>query len=299
MKVFSWTTMAVTLLALTGAPGVTRAQQSPAAQPQTAQDTQNDSNRPGQAGQREATTATPGRGAQHAQATQQMDHYIAAVVAIGNEEEIQLSQLAASRAQSDEVKEFARQMQQQHTELGQKLTQITGQRTQLEGGAAIVRGQSPEATERTQQNQQDRDRPSTTSPQSQPGQGEQAGQNQATQGGAGHELHQLIQIKKEIAQRCLQNAEREMQALSGNDFDKAFMGHQAVLHGQMLASLQVYQQHASPQLAQTLAQAEQVTEQHMQHAKKICKQLDSKSSSGSPDRSSTSSDRSTTNRAAQ
>lgn len=310
MKVFSWTTMAVTMLALVGAPGVTRAQQSAATQSQGAQDTQNESNRTGQAGQREGGATTAGRAGQ--QANQPMDQFIAAAVAIGNEEEIQLAQLAASRAQSDEVKEFARQMQQQHTELGQKLTQITGQRIQLEGGAGapVVRGQSPDSSDRTQQNQQnqqqdrqqtDRDR-SSTSPQgqsSQPGQAGQASQTtQLTQSGSGHELHQLVQIKKEIAQRCLQNAEREMQALSGNDFDKAYMGHQAVLHGQMLAALQVYQQHASPQLAQTLAQAEQVTERHLQHAKQLCKQLDGKSQ-GSQERSSTDSDRSSTNRSQQ
>lgn len=315
MKVFSWTTMAVTMLALTGATHLTHAQQSTTT---PSQSTQSESNRsgqasqPGQAGQLDNDSAT-GRAGQ-APSHQQMDQLIASAVAISNEEEIQLAQLATSRAQSNEVKEFAREMQQQHTELAQKLAQVTGQRINLEGGAsgAVIRGQSPDANERSQPNstnQQDRERSSTSSPQAQaqsqagqtqpqPGQASQT--NQLTHSGtAGHELHQLVQIKREIAQRCLQNTEREMQSLSGNDFDKAYMGHQTVLHGQMLAALQVYQQHASPQLSQTLAQAEQVTERHLQHAKQLCKQLD-KSQGGQQERSNTDSDRSSsTNRSQQ
>lgn len=289
MKVLSWTSMAVAALALTGAPSV-QAQQS--TQTQTP-NSQTESNRTGQAGQRDNDSSAASRtGQAQAQAHQPLDQMIATSVAIANEEEIQLAQLAASRAQSNEVKEFAREMEKQHTELGQKLTQITGQRITLEGGAgaAVIRGQSPE-TERSSSSQsnqqQERDRTPNSSA---PGQTGQSQAGHTGQGAAGHEMHQLVQIKREIAQRCLQNTEREMQALSGSEFDKAYIGHQAVLHGQMLAALQVYQQHASPQLAQTLAQAEQVTERHLQHAKQLCKQLDGKSQDGSQERSSTKTD---------
>jgi hypothetical protein len=97
-----------------------------------------------------------------------------------------------------------------------------------------------------------------------------------------------LQLHQQIAQRCLQNAQRELSDKRGSEFDMAFMGMQIVAHNRMLATLEASREQASPQLARLIDEGIQTTEQHLDHAREIVENLqrDQQRSSGRDRRSS-------------
>jgi len=83
----------------------------------------------------------------------------------------------------------------------------------------------------------------------------------------------FLQMQREIAERCLANAQRELADKEGAEFDMAFMGMQIVAHNRMLATLQAARQQASPQLARLIDEGIETTEQHLDHAREIAENL--------------------------
>jgi len=83
-----------------------------------------------------------------------------------------------------------------------------------------------------------------------------------------------LQLKQEIGRKCIENSTRELGNKQGAEFDKAYIGEQIVAHNQMLATLEVFQQHASGQLRDTVAKGIQTTQHHKQEAEKIMKELE-------------------------
>ncbi len=88
----------------------------------------------------------------------------------------------------------------------------------------------------------------------------------------------LLQLHNQIGQQCLASAKREFGAKDGDHFDKAYVGSQIDAHMHMLATLQVARGHASQQFQQTLDQAAQTTQQHLDHAKSLMKTLENNKS---------------------
>lgn len=79
----------------------------------------------------------------------------------------------------------------------------------------------------------------------------------------------FLHMQREIAERCLTAAERELEGKDGAEFDMAFMGMQIVAHNRMLATLQAAQRHASPQMTGLLEEGIETTEQHLAQAREI------------------------------
>jgi hypothetical protein len=92
-------------------------------------------------------------------------------------------------------------------------------------------------------------------------------------------LNQVLQMNRQAAQECLSMTKSMMQEKQGAEFDKAFAGSQVGAHVGMLAKLKASQQHASPELASIIKESEQTVQQHLDHAKQLCQELESQQAS--------------------
>jgi predicted outer membrane protein len=212
-----------------------------------------------------AAGAQPGApGAQAAQAGN-LDHEIAAMIALGNQEEITLAQLAEQRAKHERVKEFAQMMQRDHTQALQKLQQVAPQVASLRltgATAGGARGQAPNQPGSTVQQaggQQQFGAQGGVQP---------AGSTQAIAGGASPR----IDLFRAIHAQCLALTQRELEE-AGEDFDACYVGQQVGAHIAMLAKLQASEQYATGELRNFIQEATQTVEGHLQHAKELAKEL--------------------------
>jgi len=92
-------------------------------------------------------------------------------------------------------------------------------------------------------------------------------------GGSGS-LQMAAQIDKQIADRKLQMAKEELQQKSVAEFDKCYIGMAIGAHGHMVAALEVIGQQSQGQLAQLAQQAQPKTQEHLDHAKMLMKELE-------------------------
>jgi predicted outer membrane protein len=221
--------------------------------------------------------------------SQQLDQHAAACLLIGNQEEIALSELAAERAESSQVKEFARDMIKEHTMMVSKLRKFAPQQSASfelktdsgegkerkggaarEGGAQNGAGRSANAAG---------DREQTTEGQSSVRAGEATAAKAggaaggAAAGGSGSMMDQLLSIERDKAQHCLTLTKQNLQEHKGADFDKAFMGAQVSAHISMLAKLQALEGKVSGQFAEVVAEGRKTTEEHLDHAKQVMQQV--------------------------
>jgi predicted outer membrane protein len=83
-----------------------------------------------------------------------------------------------------------------------------------------------------------------------------------------------LQLKRELAQECLTSTIEELGKKKGAEFDKCYMVQQVIAHQQMIATLHVFQRHASPELAELIAEGEKTAKKHLQHGKQLAKQME-------------------------
>lgn len=255
-------------------------------------------------------TANYPPGQRQAQQGQIDDAALAKYIAAGNEAEVRVNEFARQQAESDQVKQFAEKMVQEHTKFGQQLAQAAGNQSGQRGAATRSRAQertarrnisdpndsnarqqddeqranqqrSDQADQDRQSQRQDRQRQDD-----QPGQDEARqdlpGQDRATTrttrriapGGAQAGNNPFVELHAQIKEQCAQSAIQALREKQGEEFDHAFMHGQVMAHMEMLDTLKVAQQQASGQLKQTLQQGQQATQQHLQEAKQILAQLE-------------------------
>lgn len=216
------------------------------------------------------------------------DEQLANWLLVDNRGEIQLARLAQERASSDDVKEFAKKVIDDHAQVVEQLQPFAGQ------GRGTRQGGDYQAT--TQRNRFSQATNNRNEPYAQPN---AQGRGSQQPGGLN-----LVRLKQQLGQQCLASAEHELEQKEGGDFDKCYIGMQIAKHMEMLDTLKVFSRYASPELDQLIEQAEQTTDDHLEHAKHLIKQLDSSddtksshsSSRSSRSREEQSSDRSSRNR---
>ncbi len=204
---------------------------------------------------------------QDAQTMPGADHFFVSCLKAESDNEIALAKFAQQRAQSEEVKKFAQQMIQDHTQLLEKLQGIA--RTDESATTAPSAATATQPTERRLGRGviregariQDREGVATDrTPRAGP---------YASGGGVN-----MMQLKKELSQQCLATLTAELERKTGPEFDRCFMGQQLFAHLAMWDALKVFGKHASPDLHKTLASAQQQVEQHLQDARRILKDLE-------------------------
>jgi len=283
-----------TALVLTGSLALFAQQDQPGKADQNSNQTSNQ--RTGTA--RDANQADQSRGGQQGQ-WKSADHGLASCIALGNQEEIALAQLAKQKSHSEEVKSFADMMLKDHQEYLTKLQKFAPDASQpglLKSGAKGGRGAAGAQSDASASKNATEGKPlspsgtpagdrsptsGTTQNSAKDGRStdaaaDAAGQNASTGRDQSKSQHQFQQeqIERELAQQCLASAEEKLNEKSGAEFDKCFMGIQIAKHMVMKDKLHVFQRHASSELAQVFAAGEKTTEEHLAHAEKLMKTLE-------------------------
>jgi predicted outer membrane protein len=207
--------------------------------------------------------------------SQEVENYLANCLLMKNKAEIEFAEFAQQQAQSQEVKQFAQKLIQDHGQLVQKLQPLAGMN-------AANRQSSTSTRVDNRQIDAQRDASDTTRLPGSPGaaRNDQANQSltattqtaQQSQGGGA--LHQLTQIEKQIGERYKQAFKEELQSKNGAEFDKCYVGAMIGSHMHSLAALEVIGQQTQGQLAEVAQQAQPIVQQHLDHAKQLAKQLE-------------------------
>jgi predicted outer membrane protein len=214
----------------------------------------------------------------------QKDAMFATCLAIDNSAEIQVAEFAAQRLQNDQAKQFAQQLVRDHRAMLEKLGQFGAKEINLNAANAKsdqpadvnVRAGAGQADVNVQVDDRD-------------GEQRRAERRETrTERREGNEAD-FVAIKQEIAQECVRTAQEELAAKPANEVDRCYMAAQVFSHQHMLVGLKVLERHASPEMKETLAQAAQTTEQHLNHAKEILKSLDGQHHADTPATSGTTS----------
>jgi predicted outer membrane protein len=179
------------------------------------------------------------------------DSQLAGCLIVDNQGEIALGKLAEEKAQDKDVKEFGQKMVKDHTQFLQQLEQFAN-----EGGR--MGAQSQNTAEHTM--------PTA-------GATEAAIPGSTTQPVGGQTLN-LVQLKQEIGQKCLDMVKKDLEEKQGAQFDKCYIGAQIGAHMEVLATLEVFRNQASPELANVLDKGIETTKSHLEHAQKIAKALE-------------------------
>lgn len=236
-----------------------------AQQPQ--EQTQQRPNQPGQVpvqqpGQQGKNQSQPDASSAH-QSGVMHDQAIAQCLAIDNAAEVQIGEYAVKKLKDEGAKEFAEMMIKDHRQMLEKLTHLGATKVDF-SAKSPQHGQTEASGTRSESN-------SAISPKS--GVAQVSGSASREQQHA-HGATNFISLKQEIAQQCLQSMRKEMEKLDEADFDKCFMAGQVFGHQHMLDSLTVLERHTSGDLKDTIGQAKETTEKHLEHAKKIVKELE-------------------------
>jgi predicted outer membrane protein len=212
------------------------------------------------------------------------DEMFAQCLAIDNAVEVQISEFAAQRLQNDQVKQFAQQMVQEHRKMIEKLGNYGAEPVNFSAtatrDAANATPANADVTVRTGREGAE----VAVDGNNQPAGRREAGANVRERVNDRREARQgdFLSIKQEIAQECLRSAEEELTSKTGPEADKCFMAAQVMGHQHMLDTLKVFERHASAEFKQTLAQASQETQKHLDEAKQILKSLDSQATNDTP-----------------
>jgi predicted outer membrane protein len=188
------------------------------------------------------------------------DSQLAACLIVDNQGEIALGKLAEQKAKDKDVKDFGEKMVQDHTQFMQQLERFAS--TQGQKGNLGANPQSAnEAVQQQAAGNTDRALPGAM-----------------TQPMGGQGLN-FVALKQEIGQKCLQMTQGDLEKKDASQFDKCYIGQQIGAHVQVLATLEVFRNQASPELASVLDKGIETTNSHLEHAKKIAESLDQQASS--------------------
>jgi putative membrane protein len=168
------------------------------------------------------------------------DAQLAACLISANQDEIALGKLAEQKAKDSDVKQFGERMVHDHTQFMQ----------QLEKFANRGEGQA------TAQNQ---NMASVNSAQTQP---------------MGSEALNYVALNQEVSQKCLDMVRKRLESKEGSQFDKAYIGQQIGEHMLVLGTLEVFRNHASPELAGVMDKGIETTKSHLDEAEKVAKSLE-------------------------
>jgi predicted outer membrane protein len=186
------------------------------------------------------------------------DNTIASCLMISNQEEIALATLAVSHAENPKVKQLAEMMIKDHQKCLNELKAFGGDVAMLKGA-----GKANESAGLPR-------RAAAATP---------ADKSTETRRTAARDAEGLnfLDLKRQMAEKCVQSAEKQWNEHRGPEGDKCFVGTQVVMHQQMLDALEVLKQHASPKLQAEIEKSIEGTTAHLKHAEELMKELASTS----------------------
>jgi putative membrane protein len=193
----------------------------------------------------------------------QGDVLLATWLAIGNDNEITLAQLAVQKSTNPDVKQFAQKMIDDHRQLLSKL------RTHAPGFAGRAGDTQPAGEARA------KERPAgeTGRTDADAGRTDAAGREAGSTGAI-----EPVALIQDLGRQCLETTTRELDAKSGAEFDRCFVGMAIGGHMKMNDEMTVFQKHASSELRTVIADGQRTVKAHLDHAKELAKKMESSSS---------------------
>lgn len=199
------------------------------------------------------------------------DQQLADWLLVDNRGEIQLARLAQDRALCDDVKDFAKQLIDDHAQMVENLQRFAGagrrmQQAFPQGGQQFGQPGAPQFGQSGDQQAGYRGEAREMPP----------GQQRMQPAGPSAGGLNFVRLKQQLGQQCVSSAQRELEQKEGEEFDKCYIGMQIAKHMQMLDTLKVFSRYASPQLDQVIEEAEQTTQDHLDRAEDLIKQHEGK-----------------------
>ncbi|MGQ0636976.1 MAG: DUF4142 domain-containing protein [Planctomycetaceae bacterium] len=231
---------------------------------------QNEANRP----------RTNPEGALAGYAASPADQMLASWLLVDNQGEIALAEFGRQRAEDKDVKEFAKRIVEDHGRLASKLERFgsLASRDPAADRGAIprLRPDAAAAAGAAARDRLDADkRPTEGLPRT----GQPAGAPAETRVAArpiqpAEGALDVIALKQELGERCVQTAQRELEQKRGEDFDECFMQMQVMIHLAQIDTLEVFSQRASAELQQVISEAKQQAENHLKTARDLAGRFD-------------------------
>lgn len=193
--------------------------------------------------------------------------------------EVELANFALKRTQNEDVRRFAQQMIDEHTNFNNQLAKFASPELSKDlGGQSPTPGTQPgrpgrpEATTppgRTAPAAGAPARPGeTTAAAPQPG---QPGAPGAATDIAGNDPN--VQICEDISKQIGSSVEKELAQYQGSDFDRAYVGQQFWSHVIFVGAAKGAEKHVSQDLQQVLNQGATPGEKHLEHCRKLIRDL--------------------------
>jgi predicted outer membrane protein len=191
--------------------------------------------------------------------------------------EVELATFALQHTQNDQVKQFAQQMIEDHTNFNNQLTRFASpelSQPQKGGGNLPQPGNTPGgAASRTDQ-PGNPPQPGATS--AQPGQ-PPIERNPANPGERGNETvargDKAVQLCEDIGQQIGSGITKELNQYQGSDFDRAYTGQQFWGHVTFIGIAKGAEKYVSPDLQQVISQGASTAEKHLEHCRKLIRDL--------------------------
>ncbi len=196
------------------------------------------------------------------QGHQNADQQIATIIAGCNRNEVEIAKFALPKLQSSEAKEIATTLIKDHTAAADKFAKWAGQAANhntgirsgvREGGVDRPEGKREERREERREGARTEANPAA------------APNTPATARAAMTSGLNWLAVHQEMGEECLASCKKELSRYEGNDFDKAFLGHQIAGHMKSAVELKVFRRHASSELATEIDEALATTETHLKH----------------------------------
>jgi len=236
---------------------------------------------PGQVGT--TIQATPGREAENNTGSQNESQSLQKLVVkqlkIANDAQIEVSQMAVDKAKSDEVKQFAQMLIEDHRQLNQELTSFDS------GKAGATRGQQnrpdqaastlPAPNQPVQAAKPDQ-APIEAGPKAASQQNDRLtdSENSRRDGGSQAGLvSQLTSIAEKASKNHTEMIKEDLQGREGNEFDMAFVGYQIACHSAAVAKLGAMDGVGTQELQAVIQKAEQRVSGHLDKAKQLAETL--------------------------
>jgi putative membrane protein len=198
---------------------------------------------------------------------QQLTEYFADQLMLGNQGEIELSKIAEERSTNNDVKQLAKMLIDDHTQLDAKLKQIA---PKTAASFAERRRAAGELAARIGRNIRDR-----VTDRAIPPEDRVQTQTSAREAGEHDAFTRLCQINHNAARNHQDASKRLLEQYKGQDFDMAFLGMQIGSHTWLLSELQALHGVGTPEFQEIVASATQSVEHHLQQAKDLSKKLES------------------------
>jgi predicted outer membrane protein len=177
------------------------------------------------------------------------DRQLAAWLITDNKAEIALAELAQEKCQSDEVRQFAKRMMEEHSAYLAELIPFADP-------------EAKSATEKSKDKQRDNNVRNA------------ADDREPVANSSSQDQINIVRLKGELGERILQSTTEELASKEGAEFDKCYMAQQAAAHIEMVDTLQVFKEHASPELQEVIQKGLETAEAHLDHAKSLAQKTD-------------------------